>query len=635
MITLRNITLRRGPEPLLEEANLVVYPGHKIGLVGMNGSGKSSLFALLLGELQADVGDLALPSGLAIAHMSQETPALARAAIDYVLDGDAQLREVERAMAAAEASGEGEAIAASHARFDAIDGYSARARAAELLDGLGFAATEQVQAVKEFSGGWRVRLNLARALMQRSDLLLLDEPTNHLDLEAVLWFEAWLRAYPGTLLLISHDREFLDAVTDGIVHIEQRQLSYYRGGFSEFERQRAAQLAQQQALRDKQQREVAHLQRFIERFRAKASKARAAQSRVKALERMERVAPAHVDSPFQFVFPQPPKASNPMLQLEEVSLGYADRTVLSGIRLSLRPGSRIGLLGPNGAGKSTLVQALAGKLAPRSGLLTRSPRLEVGYFAQHQLEQLDAAASPLQHLQRFAPAVQVQELRDFLGGFGFSGEQAIAACAPLSGGERARLVLALLVWQRPNLLLLDEPTNHLDLAMRHALVVALQGFAGATITIAHDRHLLNSTVDEYLLVSDGRVQRFDGDLDDYRQWLSGRRRQRQTKVVDGDVEQANRAAVRKAERRREAQQRAVLQPLRRRVDEVLHELEQVADEMSAIEVELAEPALYETGEKQRLKQLLQRQGELRGRQARLESAWMEAEEALQAAAAVS
>ncbi|MCO6440365.1 MAG: ATP-binding cassette domain-containing protein, partial [Nitrococcus mobilis] len=519
MITLRNITLRRGPEPLLEEANLVVHPGHKIGLVGMNGSGKSSLFALLLGELQADAGDLALPSGLAVAHMSQQTPALARAAIDYVLDGDAQLREVERAMATAEASGEGEAIAASHARFDAIDGYSARARAAELLDGLGFAATEQVQAVKEFSGGWRVRLNLARALMQRSDLLLLDEPTNHLDLEAVLWLEAWLRAYPGTLLLISHDREFLDAVIDGIVHIEQRQLSYYRGGYSEFERQRAAQLAQQQALRDKQQREIAHLQRFIDRFRAKASKARAAQSRAKALERMERVALVHVDSPFQFAFPQPPKASNPMLQLEEVALGYADRIVLSGIRLSLRPGSRIGLLGPNGAGKSTLVRALAGKLAPRGGLLTRSPRLEVGYFAQHQLEQLDAAASPLQHLQRLAPAAQVQELRDFLGGFGFSGEQATAACAPLSGGERARLVLALLVWQRPNLLLLDEPTNHLDLAMRHALVVALQGFAGATVTIAHDRHLLNSTVDEYLLVNDGGVQRFDGDLDDYRQWL--------------------------------------------------------------------------------------------------------------------
>lgn len=629
MITLQNITLRRGPEPLLEQADLVVYPGHKIGLVGMNGSGKSSLFALLLGELQVDAGDVVLPADLVVAHMAQETPALERAAIDYVLDGDTELRQVERAMAAAEASGEGRAIAASHARFDAIGGYSAPARAAELLDGLGFAAAEHAWSVKDFSGGWRVRLNLARALMHRSDLLLLDEPTNHLDLEAVLWFELWLRAYRGTLILISHDREFLDAVTDGIVHIEQRQLNYYRGGYSEFERQRVAKLAQQQALRGKQQQEIAHLQRFIDRFRAKATKARAAQSRVKALERMERVAPAHVDSPFHFDFLEPPKASNPMLQLEGASLGYADRIVLSDVRLSLRPGSRIGLLGPNGAGKSTLVRTLAGSLAPRSGTLTRGRQLKVGYFAQHQLEQLDAAASPLQHLQRLTPAAQEQELRNFLGGFGFSGDQATNACAPLSGGERARLVLALLIWQRPNLLLLDEPTNHLDLAMRYAVVVALQGFVGATVIISHDRHLLNSTVDEYFLVADGGVRRFDGNLDDYRQWLSEQRRQLQTDATGGGAEKASSAAVRKAERRREAQQRAALKPLRERVDQLLSELQRLTDEMNAIEGELAEPALYSSGEKQRLTRLLQRQGELRSRQAKLESAWGEAEEALQ------
>ena len=627
MITLRNITLRRGPEPLLEQANLVVHSGQRAGLVGMNGSGKSSLFALLLGELQPDAGDVELPPGLAVAHMAQETPALARSALDHVLDGDAELRQVERAMAAAEAAGEGEAIAASHARFDAIDGYSARARAAELLDGLGFAAAEHVRAVEEFSGGWRVRLNLARALMQRSDLLLLDEPTNHLDLEAVLWLEIWLRTYPGTLMLISHDREFLDAVTDGIVHIEHRRLNHYRGGYSEFERQRAAKLAQQQALHDKQRQEIAHLQRFIDRFRAKASKARAAQSRIKALERLERVAPAHADSPFHFVFPQPPRASNPMLQLEDASLGYADRTVLCGVRLSLRPGARLGLLGPNGAGKSTLVRALAGRLRPKSGTLTGSRHLKVGYFAQHQLEQLDPGASPLQHLQRLAPEAPVQSLRDFLGGFGFSGALATEACAPLSGGERARLVLALLVWQRPNLLLLDEPTNHLDLAMRHALVVALQGFEGATVTIAHDRHLLTSTVDDYYLVADGRVRRFDGDLEDYRQWLGERRRVRPGDGGNGAAERVSRAAV----RRREAQQRAALQPLRKQVEELLGELQRLDDEMGALESELAEPALYETAEKDRLMRLLQRQGELRSRQANLESAWAEAEEALQVA----
>ncbi|HET8701800.1 MAG TPA: ATP-binding cassette domain-containing protein [Nitrococcus sp.] len=631
MITLRNITLRRGREPLLEQANLAVYPGQKIGLVGMNGSGKSSLFALLLGELQADAGDIALPARLAIAHMAQETPALEQAAIDYVLDGDIDLRQVERAMAAAEASGEGRAIAASHARFDAIGGYSARARAGELLAGLGFAAAEQMRPVRDFSGGWRVRLNLARALMHRSDLLLLDEPTNHLDLEAVLWFELWLRAYPGTLMLISHDREFLDAVTDGVVHIEQRQLNYYRGNYSEFERQRTAKLAQQQALHEKQQQEIARLQRFIDRFRAKATKARAAQSRIKALERMERVAPAHVDSPFHFDFLEPPKASNPMLQLDQVTLGYTERTVLTGVHLSLRPDSRIGLLGPNGAGKSTLVRALAGVLAPQGGDLLRSRNLKVGYFAQHQIEQLDAAASPLQHLQRLTPTASVQELRDFLGGFGFSGDQATQACGPLSGGERARLVLALLIWQRPNLLLLDEPTNHLDLAMRHAVIIALQGFAGATVTISHDRHLLNNTVDEYFLVADGSVYRFDGDLDNYRQWLSERRRKRQSNAFDADADKANGALMRKAERRREAQRRAALKPLRDRIEQLLAELQRLSEEMSAIEAELAEPAVYRSEDKQRLTQLLQRQGELRHRQAELESAWADAEEALQAA----
>ncbi|MGD8709022.1 MAG: ATP-binding cassette domain-containing protein, partial [Ectothiorhodospiraceae bacterium] len=487
MIQLRNLTLRRGPDPLLESADLTIHAGQKLGLVGANGCGKSSLFALLRGELHPDAGDVSLPADWTIASMLQETPALERPALEYVLDGDEALRGAERAVAAAESRNDGEAIARAHARFDAAGGYSARARGAELLHGLGFEPDVHQQPVAAFSGGWRVRLNLARALMCPSDLLLLDEPTNHLDLETVLWLEQWLRAYPGTLMLISHDRDFLDAVVDHVVHIEQRRLNLYKGGYSAFERQRSERLAQQQALHDKQQQEIARLERFIDRFRAKATKARAAQSRVKALERMEKVAPAHVDSPFHFEFREPEPAANPLMSLEGVAAGYDGAPVFTGVSMGLRPGARIGLLGPNGAGKSTLVKLLARDLEPLQGTLTVGRNVRIGYFAQHQLEQLDPEASPLLHLQRLAPGEGEQKLRDFLGGFGFQGDMATDPVAPFSGGEKARLVLALLVWQRPNLLLLDEPTNHLDLEMRHALTVALQGFDGATVTVSHDR----------------------------------------------------------------------------------------------------------------------------------------------------
>jgi ATP-binding cassette subfamily F protein 3 len=628
MITLRNLSLFRGGLPLLEGADLTVHAGQKFGLVGPNGSGKSSLFALLRGQLHPDAGELSRPPNLAIAHVAQETPALGQAAVEYVIDGDRELRQIQAALAEAEAAEDGRRIAELHARLDAIGGYTTHVRAAELLHGLGFSAEQQARPVRSFSGGWRMRLNLAQALMCRSDLLLLDEPTNHLDLEAVLWLEGWLRRYPGTLLLISHDRDFLDAVVEGIVHLDERKLVFYRGDYSSFEEQRAARLAQQQALFEKQQREIAHLQRFVDRFKAKATKARAAQSRVKALERMERIAPAHVDSPFHFEFPEPPKAPNPMLSLDGVSLGYGDNPILRQVTLSLRPGMRVGLLGPNGAGKSTLIKCLGGAIEPQSGKLQRGTGLVIGYFEQHQLEQLDLKASPLLHLQRLAPNHEPQALRDFLGGFGFNGDQALSPVEPFSGGEKARLVLALTVWRQPNLLLLDEPTNHLDLEMRHALTVALQSFEGAMVLVSHDRHLLNTTTDEFWLVAEGRVRPFEGDLADYQRWLAERER-----AANAAAEPASKgehtAEARKDARRREAERREASRPLQKRVKELDSALEKVMVELAALEQQLADPAIYEAAQKARLAELLQRQGELRKRQESLESDWLEAQEALE------
>ena len=639
MIRFNDITLRRGAEPLLEGASATIDPGHKIGLIGANGSGKSSLLALLRGELATDRGELQCPGGWRVAWMAQETPALERPALEFVLDGDQALRQAEQEVAAAERSADGHRIAAAHARLEAADGYSAPARAEELLNGLGFAPGDGQRPVSAFSGGWRVRLSLAQALMAPSDLLLLDEPTNHLDLEAVLWLEQWLREYAGTLLLISHDRELLDRVVDGVLHIEQRQLHFYRGGYSDFERQRAERLARQRALYEKQQREIAHMQRFVERFRAKASKARAAQSRIKALERMERLAPAHADSPFTFEFVDAPAAANPLLTLDGVDLGYATDPVLRGVTLSLAHEDRIGLLGPNGAGKSTLVRALAGELQPLTGAITPASGLRVGYFAQHQLEQLDAQSTPLEHLQRLAPGAAPQRLRDFLGGFGFVGDQATEPVAPLSGGEKARLVLALLVWQQPNLLLLDEPTNHLDLEVRHALTRALQGFAGAVVVVSHDRSLLAATVDRFWLVADGGVSPFDGDLHDYHGWLVERRRVGAGRRLDersgagaSAPHVAQKAGGRKDQRRRQAQQRAALKPLRERADALLERIQACDEALAGLEAQLADPELYQ-GDPQALTGLLQEQGRLQREREGLEEQWVEAEETVEAAQA--
>jgi ATP-binding cassette subfamily F protein 3 len=634
MLRLTNLVLARGAKRLLDGANLTVHAGHKIGLIGPNGSGKSSLFALILGELHQDAGSIDLPPVWTIAHVAQETPAVSVPAIEFVLDGDRELREIERDLAATEAAvasepeRHGEALALLHHRFDEIGGYAARARAATLLSGLGFPAARHGDPVARFSGGWRMRLNLAQALMCRSDLLLLDEPTNHLDLDAVLWLEDWLARYPGTLLLVTHDRDFLDAVVTMIAHIDQLKIKTYAGNYSQFERERAMQLALQQASYAKQQRQIAHLQAFIDRFRAKATKAKQAQSRIKTLERMERIAAAHVDSPFEFAFAPSSGVAQQLVRLENVTLGYDDAApVLADLDWGVRNGDRIGLLGPNGAGKSTLLKAIAGTLAPLAGKRHAAKTLAIGYFAQHQVEQLRDDKSPLWHLARVDGAAREQEMRDFLGGFDFRGDMVAHPVGRFSGGERARLTLALLVRQKPNLLLLDEPTNHLDIEMREALAEALQDYGGALIVVAHDRHLLRATTDALWLVADGAVRPFEGDLDDYRDWVLARGRRSD---ASGETPIA---ANRKAQKRAEALERqrdyAKRKPFADRLAKLEREIAALDAERKAVEEWLASPEAYADARKDELKQRLARQADLRWQLARLEAEWLEIAELLE------
>jgi ATP-binding cassette subfamily F protein 3 len=523
LIQLRHLTLARGARRLIEDADLQLHAGWRVGVVGANGSGKSSLFALLRGELHPETGDCLVPRDWRIAAVSQETPPLPQPAIEFVLDGDLELRRIEAAIQAAGDAHDGHRLAEAHARLDAIDGYAARSRAATLLDGLGFAPGDLERPVADFSGGWRMRLNLGHALLSRADLLLLDEPTNHLDLDAVVWLERWLAAYRGTLLVVSHDRDFLDGCVTHVAHLESRRLALYTGNYSSFEEQRASRLAVQQAMFERQQREIAHINRFVTRFRAKASKARQAQSRLKALDRLERVAPAHVDAPFDFEIPAPERSPSPLLTLEDAALGYPGRPVLEHLQLTLQPGARLGLLGANGAGKSTLVKAIAGELEPLAGRRVEGHGLVIGYFAQHQLEQLRSDESPLAHLARAEPATRELELRSYLGHFDFRGTMADAPVGTFSGGERSRLALAMIVRRRPNLLLLDEPTNHLDLEMRHALTRALAEYEGSLVVVSHDRALLRTVCDGFILVADSRAVEFDGDVDDYLAWLAARR----------------------------------------------------------------------------------------------------------------
>jgi ATP-binding cassette subfamily F protein 3 len=620
VLRIGDVTLRRGARVLLEGASMNVHPGQKVGLIGPNGSGKSSLFALVRGELHADAGEVSMPPRWVLSHVAQETPAVERPALDFVMDGDQELREVEAAMAEAH----GEELAHVMAHYDQIGGYQAKTRAQTLLAGLGFEEPAQSRHVAEFSGGWRMRLNLARALMCRSDLLLLDEPTNHLDLDAVLWLEDWLTAFPGAVVLITHDREFLDAVAGEIVHVENRRLTAYSGNYSAFELQRADRLALQQSTFEKQKRTIEHLEAFINRFRAKATKARQAQSRMKALEKMERVAPAHVDSPFTFSFRTPEEKPRQLFSLEEAAVGYGERRVVSGIEWSVLPGDAIGLLGPNGAGKSTLLKSIVGALPLLGGELHRAQGLRIGYFAQHQVDQLRLDESALWHLGRLAAGEREQTLRDFLGGFDFRGDMVMQKVASFSGGEKARLALALIVWQRPNLLLLDEPTNHLDIDMREALAEALVDFEGALIVVAHDRHLLASATDQWMLVADGRVAPFEGDLDDYKEWAK-RYRARASGVNREESAQAP-GVSRKDERRAEAEVRQRLaqarKPFERKLASIEAELEPLSVESREAEAWLASGEAYEEANRERLQSVLKRRGELAERIALLEEDWL-------------
>ena len=632
MIALRQVTFARAGRPLVSEASLQIHPGWKVGVVGANGCGKSSLFAMLAGELHAESGNVEIPARWHIARVTQETPALPDAALEFVLDGDHELRRVERELAAAEARGDGEAIGALHARYGEIEGYSAKARAAEVLHGLGFSDADFARPVADFSGGWRVRLNLARALSCRADLLLLDEPTNHLDLDAVLWLEQWLKSTPATLLLISHDRDFLDAVVGQIIAIDQQRLNLTSGGYSDYERAKAARLAAQQSAFEAQQREIARLTRFVERFKAKATKARQAQSRVKTLERMEIVAAAHIDSPFHFEFAEPESLPDPLLVIEQAAAGYPGRPILQAVSLTLRPGARIGLLGRNGAGKSTLIKLLAGALAQSGGERKEAKALKIGYFAQHQLEQLREDESPLQHLQRLEPLTPEQALRDYLGGFDFRGEMATRAVGPFSGGEKSRLALALLIRTRPNLLLLDEPTNHLDLEMREALTFALQGYDGAVVFVSHDRHLLKTCADELLLVADGAVQAFDGDLDDYATWLAAQR------AADKEKNAPSSAAAEKTERlQQRAEAKANRQALiaeRRKISKEIEKLDQQLarwhEAKAALDARFADPAFYSTVSREESEALHRQAADLSEQIDTAELNWLSLHEALDA-----
>ncbi|MGC3981705.1 MAG: ATP-binding cassette domain-containing protein [Steroidobacteraceae bacterium] len=644
MLNFSNIAIRRGVRVLFEKATFNLFRGEKIGITGENGAGKSTLLALVRGEIQPETGSFDMPGNLAVAHVAQELSASDAPAIEFVLDGDEELRDVERQIAEAEAADDGNRLAELYGHYDAIGGYHARSRAGTLLHGLGFSSADEQRPVRDFSGGWRVRLNVAKALMCRSDLLLLDEPTNHLDLDAVMWLEKWLQDYRGTILLIAHDRDFLDSICNRIVNIERGAAEAYRGNYSDFEVTRAAKLAQNQALYVRQQREVKHIESFINRFKAQASKARQAQSRIKALERMQMIAPAHVDTEFTFSFLEPHKLPRPLLTVEDQSVGYGDTPLVDKINFTIAPGARIALLGHNGAGKSTVIKMLAGELASQTGERTEAKDIRIGYFAQHQLEQLNEKESPLAHLRRLggptAEKAPEQDLRDFLGSFGFRGDRVFEAIGPFSGGEKARLVLALLSYLRPNLLLLDEPTNHLDLEMRQALALALQDYSGAVLMVSHDRHLLRTVVDEFYIVADGRATPFDGDLEDYAKWAIAHpkdgakesEKPSKTKVSapkEAAPKEKESEEARKQRKRDEAEQRNRIAPLKAEIAKLDKQLAQLQKQLSEVEVKLAAPDIYDAAKKVELRKWLDEQTRLKREIDSCESAWLAATETLE------
>ncbi len=630
MLALTNIALRRGPNVLIENAGFRIHAGQRMGVIGANGCGKSSLFAMIMGELEPDEGELSMEPGSEIAHVAQESPHGTGSAVDWVMDGDRELREVQAAIADGEANDSPD-LHRLYERMEAIDGYTADARASRLLHGLGFAASEYTKAVSEFSGGWRMRLNLARALMCRSDILLLDEPTNHLDLPAILWLERWLKRYEGILLVVSHDRDFLDGVCTRIAHIEHKAMRMYTGNYSQFETLRAEQLAQQQAMYERQQKEIKHIQKYVDRFRYKASKARQAQSRIKMLERMERIAPAHVDSPFRFRFMEPEKQPQHLLGLQDGTAGYGDEIVLDNIDLNLSAGDRVGLLGVNGAGKSTLVKALSTGSTLLKGERVVSKDTRIGYFAQHQLDLLRTDESPFDHLREYAPDDREQDQRNYLGRFGFSGDRIFEPVKPFSGGEKARLVLALMIRQRPNLLLLDEPTNHLDLEMRQALSVALIEYTGALVVISHDRHLLRSVCDELLIVHDGIVDRFHRSLDEYPAWL----REQEQLSDEANAKWQGRAPKsinRKQHRQQQALLRQRLKPLQDKVRDVEQRLASSREALVELETRLADETIYsDASRKDELTQVIRDQADAQAAIETLEWDWLEASEQLEQA----
>lgn len=629
MIQLLELSLLRGTQQLLKHADLTLHSGWKVGIIGANGVGKSSLFKLLIGELQLDAGELKMSGNQTIAHMAQEVHSNNRNVLDYVLDGDTALRKIQAQLQQAEQEDMAGRIGELHAKLDNIDGYTAESRAQQLLNGLGFSNDDAQRDISDLSGGWRIRLNLAKALMCRSDILLLDEPTNHLDLDATLWLETWLKNYTGTLLLISHDRDFLDQVVDHIVHMHSEKLDIYRGQYSAFELAKAERLAQQQVQYQKQQIRIAEIEQFVRRFKAKASKAKQAQSRVKELERMNIISAAHVDSPFTFSFQASEKVSNPLLTLRKVDCGYPDQSILTQVSLSLAPGARIGLLGPNGAGKSTLIKTLVGDLAALSGERNSGEHLRVGYFSQHQLEALDLEASPMVHIMRLSPTATDQQVRNYLGSFGFFGDDAFTPVKKFSGGEKARVALALIAWQKPNLLLLDEPTNHLDLEVRHALTMALQEFEGAVILVSHDRHLLRNTVDEFLLVANGTVAEFTGDLNDYQQWLTEQRRNLSPNKMVSRENRSQSADEKKDLKRLAAERRSALRPLKNRISAIEKLIDTLQTKLSDCEQQLSDISIYNSENKDKLKTILAEQATAKSQFEHAEEEWLEKLEELE------
>lgn len=627
----------RGNNTLLNNACATIYPHKRVGLIGRNGCGKSTLFALIKKEILPENGDINIPSSWVISSVAQETPGLEESALDYVIDGDKQYRALEKELKAAEDANDGMKAASLHMELENIQAYTINSRAGRLLLGLGFSTADFTKPTKEFSGGWRMRLNLAQALICRSDLLLLDEPTNHLDLDTVMWLEDWLKAYPGTLIIISHDRDFLDNICTNIIHIEHKKLNCYTGNYTDFEVERAQRLALEKAMYDKQQTELAHMQAFVDKFRYKATKAKQAQSRLKAMERMEKIVLAQADSPFSFSFFENKNVLPPnLIRMDNLTAGYPDKTVLTSIKMNIVPGSRIGLLGRNGAGKSTLIKTIAGEIPPLSGEFALAKAVKVGYFAQHQLEYLDPDGTPLSHLTALAPDARELELRSFLGGFGFSGDKVTDPVGHFSGGEKARLVLALLVWQKPNLLLLDEPTNHLDLQMREAIIIALSSFKGALIVVSHDRHLLRTTTDEFYSVSEGKVFPFDGDLDDYHEYLMELDKKEQEKLNAEKADerahkpvQTNDNFKNKDQKRAEAAFRKTLSPLKKEIEKLEHSLDELNARKNELETILADASIYEAARKNELQAYLLEQSSVSEKLEEVETEWMLKSEELQ------